>query len=573
VPKPSSALRIEHKDPELLKVLQTTLFVVPRFQRTYVWQAQQVLDFFDDLWTGFEERKTWFIGTVIVAKGSKVGRLGPSLNLIDGQQRLTTLFVWLAALREQCRQAGIVDLADHIERTWIKDVSPMAPASGQPRLTLEEGEVNAFFQALVVDGRPTRTPIHGSEERLKFAFDHFSAAIGARLNAAPDPKDLVADLVEWLTESLHAVVAVAPDLASASKVFDLMNSPGLPLSAADLLKSYLFSVTNGAAAPEWAVVAQMFDPLEADAAAIPEIDTFIRHQWFSRHPIPATGRGAPSQRATQDTIRAATTDKASAMRYLGDLRTDAEVYLELARPSRAYWERKSGKGIVDALQDLNLIKIEVFRPLIMAVIRRLPADEQLLFLRSLLSWAFRKKVVTNKLGSGEDERAYFFAAHEVDAGRARTTQEILNVLDIPDDTRFAQAFETLVLEQRQARFVLGRLEDVIEGSGERSTNWDTMTLEHVLSFSATRLGDWPAFTGEQHRSFRNHIGNLTLLRKVPNERVKDGPFASKITAYQASALEITRWIGRQSSWTPDDIAARAQWLAAHAAKAFPLIAA
>jgi hypothetical protein len=574
IAKSASALKIEHKDPQLLVTLQTSLFRVPQFQRAYVWAEQQIEDFSSDLWAAFDARKTWFIGTIIVAKGDKIGRLGPALDLIDGQQRLTSLFMWLAALRDECRGRGIDDWSTFIDTSYLRDSSPMAPTGGQPRLTIGNGEVDRYFQALAIEGAPTRAPVYGSEERIQAAFEVFRASVARRLDGldVDGQTALVADLLEWLKDYLHAFLAVAPDLGSASRVFDLMNSRGRPLTASDLLKSYLFDVTNGAATAEWTVIAQLFDPRVKDAKALPDLDAFVRHQWFSRHPIDKKTRGAPSRRATQDEIRAVAHDKATALAYLGTLREDAEVYLELARPSQQYWEAKSGKGVFEALQDLNRVKVEVFRPLILAVLRRFPQEEQLLFLRSLLSWAFRKKVVTGKLGSGEDEAAYFVAAHSVHSAQAKSTQAVLGLLDIPDDTRFKQEFATLNIEDRQARWVLGRLEDVIAGSAERTTRWDQMTLEHVLPKRAERLADWPGFTAEQHRSYRQNIGNLTLLRKRPNEKAGSGPFLSKVPAYSSSALTITSRLAKSKAWTPKNVDRRAAELAEHAVAAWPLIA-
>ena len=573
LPKSVSALKVEHKDPELLVLLQSSFFRVPRFQRSYVWQKQEVEDFSNDLWEGFGEDKTWFIGTLIVAKGDKIGRLGPALDVIDGQQRLTTLFLWLAALRDECRERHIDDLANFIDVTYLQDKSPMAPRGGQSRLTIGDSETNSFFQALTIDGSLTRAPLSGSEERIYQAHDCLRETVAERLASWTTPRESVADLLEWLKDSLHAFVAAAPTVASASKLFDLMNSRGRPLEPSDLLKSYLFYVTNGVATSEWAVIARIFDPLKRDADSIPEIGTFIRHQWFSSNAIPASqSRGAPSLRATQELIRKEQApNKDSALKYLGQLRSDSEVYVQLARPTQAYWENKSGKGVFEALQGLNLIKVEVFRPLILAVVSRFPYAEQLIFLRSLTSWAFRKKIVTGKLGSGEDERDYFTAAYKVSQGLAHETGEVLKLLVIPDDTRFEQAFRTTNITARTARWVLGCLEDHFEGTGERTTMWDQMTLEHVLPDSPRKLAEWSHFNPEQHRSLRQNIGNLTLLRKVPNERAGNGPFVKKSKAYEQSALEITRRISKETDWTPESIGRRAEWLANAAVKAWPLI--
>ncbi len=180
--------------------------------------------------------------------------------------------------------------------------------------------------------------------------------------------------------------------------------------------------------------------------------------------------------------------------------------------------------------------------------------------------------MTGKLGSGEDEAAYFTAAYSVHSRHARTTEAVLALLDIPDDTRFKQAFATLNIEDRQARWVLGRLEDVMEGSTERTTLWDHMTLEHILPKGSTRLADWPGFTAEQHRSYRQNIGNLTLLRKRPNEKAGDGPFITKVPAHAASTLSITVGLAKLKAWTPRNVDQRAGDLAEYAIAAWPLVA-
>ena len=108
------------------------------------------------------------------------------------------------------------------------------------------------------------------------------------------------------------VAAAARGATAGVTVHDAARSDQADLG---LLKSYLLYVTAGAAAGEWAAAAQMFDPLTADAGAVPEIDAFIRHQWFSRHAIPTLKqqRGAPSKRATQDLIRAEARESLAAM--------------------------------------------------------------------------------------------------------------------------------------------------------------------------------------------------------------------------------------------------------------------
>jgi hypothetical protein len=572
--KASAGIRIAHRDPELLLTLQTHHFRVPSFQRSYVWKDEQVQQFSSDLWESFDASSTWFIGTVIVAAGEKIGRLGATYELIDGQQRITTLFIWLAALRDECRSRDLEDLAEHIDRTYIRQVSPLAPSGDQPRLTMGNGEVDNFFQTLVVEGAPTREAFHGSEERIASAAEYLRGQISARFETSEaEARDLTERLLEWLAESLHAFIAIAPSLDSATRLFDLMNSRGLPLAPSDLLKSYLISATDGRAAPEWAAVAQSFDPVKAASRSTPDLDTFIRHQWFSRHPFPeAKQRGAPSQKATLELIRAQIGSKKSALDYLGRLRSDSDVYVQLAKPTRDYWERKSGKGVFEALQDLNLIKADVARPLLLSVTRKFSKTEQLRFVRSLVSWFVRTKAVAPKLGSGEDEERYWDAAYKVSIGTVATTAELARLLPIPEDTDFEQSFALMKVETRVARLLLGRIEDALDGSGEKETSWDQVTVEHILPTNPKNLGDWPHFTEEQHLSLRARVGNLTLLRKVKNERVANGAFALKVESYGQSSLGITSELATHADWTPEEINKRSAWLATLAVSAWPLLA-
>jgi hypothetical protein len=96
----------------------------------------------------------------------------------------------------------------------------MAPSGGQSRLTIDDSETNSFFQALTIDGSLTRAPLSGSEERIHIAHDCLRETVAERLASWTTPRERVADLLEWLKDSLHAFVAVAPTVASASKLFD-----------------------------------------------------------------------------------------------------------------------------------------------------------------------------------------------------------------------------------------------------------------------------------------------------------------------------------------------------------------
>ncbi len=145
--KPDSARFKFHPDA-IGHVVGDRLLTVPIYQRSYSWDTEQVSDFWTDLSSAFEEdRAEYFLGNVVLSEEGSNG----SYTIIDGQQRLATTLILLAAIRNEFRQRGDVKRADIIQNTYMA-TADLDSGEDVPRLRMNSDD-NPFFRTTVVNGK------------------------------------------------------------------------------------------------------------------------------------------------------------------------------------------------------------------------------------------------------------------------------------------------------------------------------------------------------------------------------------------------------------------------------------
>ena len=126
-------MKIESHDVSLEKLLQGNYFQIPKFQRPYSWETEQINEFWSDMNSNLGE--TYFIGSMVVYE-TKTGKLA----VVDGQQRLTTVAIFLSAIRDQFFSLGsknsAIGLQQFIERKNVdnQDVFVLETESSFPYL-------------------------------------------------------------------------------------------------------------------------------------------------------------------------------------------------------------------------------------------------------------------------------------------------------------------------------------------------------------------------------------------------------------------------------------------------------
>lgn len=229
-----------------------TRLTVPLFQRPYVWSQQEQ---WEPLWEdivrlidvieGHNQDATHFLGAIVIQQiPSRLGAL-PSWNVIDGQQRLTTLQLLLDALHAQLERRGLGDYADQV-LPLVENPKSFRKAEEDRFKLWPTNRDRASFSAVMSAPAPVSyATLPGS--RLRDAHHYFSEAIDEWLGE--DEAEQRASLLVGAVTGRLEIASIRLDVnEDAQAIFETLNARGTPLSAADLIKNFIFQQVDAAAA-------------------------------------------------------------------------------------------------------------------------------------------------------------------------------------------------------------------------------------------------------------------------------------------------------------------------------------
>ena len=234
---------------ELLNIDQNVVYKVPRYQREYSWQRSQWDELFDDLIES-DRSQGHFLGTIICVNQSIDTTDASVLELIDGQQRMTTLSLLLAALL-RALSAHDSDLDDEVRADVVNLRRHLAYAKNpsRPRLIPQHQNRNHddYLNVLADAGTGVKAPevFNVGNRRIMKAYRHFQNRIASVVGESTG-EEAAATILDIL-EKVRRAIIVKIEVGSASDayvLFESLNNRGLPLTPIDLIKNTLLASTD-----------------------------------------------------------------------------------------------------------------------------------------------------------------------------------------------------------------------------------------------------------------------------------------------------------------------------------------
>jgi hypothetical protein len=235
--------QIESKQYTLEKAFKECFYVVPDYQREYVWtdkEVQQLVDDIDDQFSAGSNRE-YFVGTVLV---SPSGDQSDHYEVIDGQQRLTTFFLLLCALRHLSQEEKQYPTLGNLISTsyTTSDGDTKRSLKLSPRY---EG-ANELMERIVAaeaDPQTTRSSIQSSGLKTFGSLDRLLGAYRTLYRNVTDNYGKKEELRKyWGYLATNVVfIQITTDVSSALKIFETINERGVGLNPMDLLKNLLFT--------------------------------------------------------------------------------------------------------------------------------------------------------------------------------------------------------------------------------------------------------------------------------------------------------------------------------------------
>jgi uncharacterized protein with ParB-like and HNH nuclease domain len=524
-------------------------YVIPVFQRNYRWETPQ----WAKLWESLieiqspDKRGNHFMGFLVFVPGLAQPGQHTTFHMIDGQQRLTTSSILLAALRNVAQQMGQPDLADEIRDDYL--IHPRKKGDQRYRLLPKERDHDSYLALVSGEGAPTG--------RMADALAYFEEQLSNHAGEMPERLRHVFDTMCQRFEFMCATL----EAENAYNIFKSLNSTGVPLGPSDLIRNFVFMHVAPDEQDEFD--RGLWKPLEDRFARVDGTLDEERSSRFFRDFLMVGGRYVPPK-DTFASFEARYEATGFSPRALAQALTEGVRHYAVISGQQT----DENEQITRALAGLNVLESSTTYPLLLALFHKRAAgvidSDQLEKCIAMLRGFILRRFVC-----GESSRGYgqmFVRGLAKDTGDpVRTLEAYLLDRGWPDDHQFESAFVEFPLYQRgYTREVLETLERA-RGHKEPADLQATQ-VEHVLP--QTLSDGWIDALGSEaervHADWLHRPGNLTL--SAYNQELWNHSFDKKRERYAQSNIVITRELAGYSRWGEEEMRARGRQLAQEAAR-------
>lgn len=226
----------------LLDIESGIIYAIPRYQREYTWGRVQWDALLDDL---LDNELHYFLGSIICINQSQDALAVQKLELVDGQQRMTTISILLAAIYDVFSKQPNLVMDQQIELYNLRHKLVLKKTPNQPRLIpqVQNNNQQDYFSVLgQIDVlQDIETVANAGNRRVFKAFRHFLSRINLYLEHSDDPITKLQGLLEKVNTATLVKIEVA-STSDAYTLFESLNNRGVPLTAIDLIKNKLLAV-------------------------------------------------------------------------------------------------------------------------------------------------------------------------------------------------------------------------------------------------------------------------------------------------------------------------------------------
>lgn len=531
-------------------------FIIPIYQRTYSWTESQCQKFWEDILRagGSDKISAHFVGSIVyIEKGLYQVSSQSPLLVIDGQQRLTTVSLIIEAL---ARHLGDSEPLDGFSAKKLRSyylLNPLEDGERRYKLLLTQTDKQSLLSIMDQKSLPVEHSL-----RIKEIFDYFEQKV-ERLG------DDLAPLCKGLAKLIVVDISLSRDQDNPQLIFESMNSTGLELSQADLIRNFILMGLEPV--QQTRLYTDYWRPMEVaygQEAYGAHFDGFMRHYLTFK-----TGE-IPKLKQVYEAFKAHSRDpQVAAMgvdSLVADLHTFAGHYCAMALG------KEPDPHLDSAFRDLRELKVDVAYPLLLELYQDyssggLSAKELEQAVRLVESYVFRRAVCAIPTNSLNKTFSTFGRSLKKDRYLESILAHFLllpSYRRFPGDDEFRRDIKVRDLYNFRSRsYWLRRLEN---HDRKERVPVDEYTIEHILPQNRDLSQAWRDALGDDwervQETWLHTLGNLTLTGY--NAEYSDRPFPEKRDmegGFSVSPLRVNEGLGVLDSWDEEAILSRADRLA------------
>ncbi|WP_084148257.1 GmrSD restriction endonuclease domain-containing protein [Brachybacterium phenoliresistens] len=542
----------------IAEVIRTGDHIIPRYQRDYAWEEENIQDLWNDLKAA--PAGGHFLGNMVVHSS------GPQQwDLVDGQQRLTTILIAIVAIKNAYESIG-----EHGRSQGLNEYIQQRDLSGETTFRLRYRNEAGFLQLRILsspDEQVVKKKPESNAERAQFsAFTLLSDLVNAEMRDSPHSPAQTIDYIRDRFLQANVVYVRGGDKNSAFRIFETLNDRGRSLRQIDLVKNQVISAIEATPGRDEELVwTTCVNLVESTGWSKVSTEDFLGYFWNSTSQQPDDEIIAVTRirRSVDHHLQSFDDEEGAAREFLRRFHQTAEIFNEfddcLASPNGKHWERivPPDRWRKDVFEEIDSALYGCLVPgsnlplnILFALLRsyihprhKSIAKKILLdFLRSIEALQFRWSI-SKRPSTSTIRRAYRRAAYAVDA--ASSASEYTRALEafkadavrlMPTDVQFKDGLRGLTYfaqkpaDVHRVRRTLEKIEE-FWGHSKLPRNQD-MTLEHIEPQGGRSVNSRQNF-------WLGKLGNLMLLPGKTNSALPPN--------FYDKAPELLNWTNRQDA--------------------------
>ncbi|KYF51155.1 hypothetical protein BE08_44355 [Sorangium cellulosum] len=524
------------------------VFRIPPYQRPYAWETEQAGELLSDLLdalgdispAALDHAPPYFLGSIVIIKAE--GK--PESDVVDGQQRLTTLTILLSVLRAEIEDSEV--------RSQLRDLiyepeNRLRRIPARYRLTLRQRDEDFFRKHIQSDGALDTLPALNLNQLSDSQRNLARNAMLLRKRVQDLPPDRRILLAQYLVLHSFLVVVSTPTFESAYRIFSVLNNRGLDLSHADVLKADVLGAIPREAERE--AYAQRWEQIEEDLGrdAFRDLISYVRTVLVRKK----------VEKSVLAEIRELVQSASNPKWFVDDV---LEPYAEALNVIQhaAYPSDRDATTINGLLKWLGRIDNVDWIPAALVIVSRWQASPDKLeaALAALDRLASVLMVGRADINDRINRYAGVLAALEACGDDVEPARKAMTPTPAELEDACAVAEGDLYLNTRVRAYVLLRVDAALAESKAPHTD-ENPTVEHVLPQSPPANSEWLTWWPDAavREEWTHRLGNLLLLTRRKNAQASNYDFDTKKTKYfctkgGVSNFPLTTQVLQEKDWTP-----------------------
>ncbi len=543
---------MEAKESKIIDILtENKKYIVPSYQRPYSWDGENAERLIDDIYNSFHQKDDeYFIGTLIcINKGNY------TYEIVDGQQRLTTLSLIFAKIKD------LIVVNKRAKENLQKRVLPIDDFSDkpqEPRLRVRPKDYDVYCN-YILQGNKKFLPNSPTSTQNLF-IENFQIIGGYLSSKIGDDEGALCALAKYILENVYVVFVETNTFNSSFRLFNVLNTRGMPLASSDLIKNTLFEIAEESGDGH-EMLEKYWNDIE-DTVGTENMNKFLMANRLS-------------QKKDRDRAVKGLVEEYSELLKSQYSNKPYDLVIDILESAKNYSRIIENDfkdiSIINSIESLSKLSDEWVPP-ILAFLNKMSVkgnDDSAnlkkfieVFEKCYMHFWFRRQV--------RSRREIICFSTSAAINQNKSFDEVLaNILEYADNDSVVNYFDGGLYDPSPVRInflkmILLRLDRAMQDESVVKSYHGRITIEHVLPQKMSNDYWQKRFTQDDHGIWVHRLGNLALISGSRNSEAQNSSFDKKKEVYKKMgkkvSFDITKNLLEFDDWNVDSVRARHKFL-------------